>query len=98
MSNRASIEPTEFVDIKGGEKTLGVRVYDDYDQAYDNTWEDMPDDDLDILRRVRESHDEKICSILSLIEEYEKGIYIGRRWYDWDEIKACFREECQVEG
>lgn len=90
MSNRATIEPTEFVNIRSGEKSLGVRVYDDFDQAYDNSWDEIPKDDLDILRKVQESSDEKINAILDSVQINEKGITIGGNWHDWDEIKGCF--------
>jgi len=90
MSNRATIEPTEFVNIRNGERSLGVRVYDNFDQTYDNTWDEIPKDDLDILRKLMESTDEKINVILDSVRINEKGISIGGTWYGWDEIKVCF--------
>lgn len=87
MSNRATIEPTVFVNERTGIKSHGVRVYDDYDQTYDNTWDSIPDDDMDVLKKVMESDDEKISGIIDHITESQKGIYIGENWYDWDEIK-----------
>lgn len=93
MSNRLTIEPTEFVNVRSGEKTLGVRIYDDYDQAYINTWDDIPDDDMEILKRVIDIGANDIDPMLEHVQGNEKGIYIGGNWYDWDEIKDCFDNE-----
>jgi len=93
MSNRVAIEPTEFINVRSGEKSLGVRIYDDYDQTYDNTWDDIPDNDMDILKRVEESHDEKTCSLMDFIREHENGVYIGGSWYEWDKIKKIMKEK-----
>jgi hypothetical protein len=92
MSNRANIEPTEFKNVRTGEKTYGVRVYDDYDQMYDNTWDSIPDNDMDVLREVLKSDARDLQGILEFIMENEKGICIGGNWYDWDEIKDLFEE------
>ena len=50
MSNRLVIEPTEFKNISDGVISYGVRVYDDYGQSYDNTWDKIPKDDMEILK------------------------------------------------
>jgi hypothetical protein len=88
MSNRASIQPTKFENVRSGHVTLGVRVHDDYGQSYDNTWDSIPDDDLDVLQKVLDSEDEVIKSILTP----DKGIYIGDIWYDWEQIKHLWEE------
>jgi len=95
MSNRVTIQPTEFKNIGGNESTFGVRVYDDYGQSYDNTWgllilKDMPKNDMEILKRVLDSDDEVVKAMMDFVEENKNGIYIGDMWYDWDEIKDCF--------
>ena len=88
MSNRATIEPTEFRNVRGGKPTFGVRVYDEYAQAYDNTWDSIPDDDLDVLDKVEaECTDEVIVGILDYLKENCTGIEIGDTWYEWDAIK-----------
>jgi hypothetical protein len=95
MSNRAKIQPTKFVSVNDDfdGTTYGVRVYDDYSQTYDNTWDSIPDNDMDILRKVMKSGDEVIESILESLCENEKGIYIGSNWYDYDEIKDVLNED-----
>ena len=51
--NRIYIEPTKFTNLRDGEEYFGWRAFDDYAQAYDNTWEkaDIPDDDISFLIR-----------------------------------------------
>lgn len=36
MSNRVTLEPTEFRNIGSGESTWGYRLYDDYSAIYNN--------------------------------------------------------------
>jgi hypothetical protein len=91
MSNRISIDPTEFVNIRSGSKTFGVRVYDDYGCAYDNTWESIPDDDMDIIEKVLECENEVIRDMMNFVKEEEKGIDIDGTYYEWDEIKECWQ-------
>jgi hypothetical protein len=97
VSNRAAIEPTEFVNPRTKHKTYGVRVYDDYAQAYDNTWESIPADEMAILRKVVTSEDEVICQMMQDIWENEKGIYVDGNWHDWSEIAPIFDEETDEE-
>jgi len=88
MSDRVHIEPTKFVNARDGEKTYGVRVYDDYAQTYDNTWDNIPKDDMEILKKVsEESRDNVVCDLLESVVENKSGIYIGQNWYEWKEIK-----------
>ena len=91
MSNPLTIEPTEFVNVRNRqEKTFGVRVYDNYDQSYDNTWDLIPDDDMEILEKVIANNNEQMQAMLDYVKENECGISIGGEWYDWDEIKVVF--------
>lgn len=87
MSDRATIEPTEFQNQRTGSKTFGVRVYDGYGQTYDNTWDSIPDDDMDVLDKVKESDDEVIVAILDFVQEHKKSIDIGGEVYQWAQIK-----------
>ena len=92
MSNRATIEPTEFVSIKTGRKSYGIRVYDDYGQTYDNTWDIIPVGDMEILSRVKDSDDDTMVAIIDHLIEFQKGISIGDNWYEWDDIKHLFED------
>jgi len=91
MSNRLVIEPTEFKNTRSGEVTLGVRIYDDYDQRYLNTWDEIPDDDMELLERiVKGDWGNEIEAMLDHVQENKKGIYIGSNWYDWEDIEEIF--------
>ena len=92
MSNRLYIQPTIFEDYPSGTKTYGVRVFDDYTQAYVNTWRKMPKDDMAVLLETLECSDQTICDLMSDIQERHRGLYIGTRWYQWDEIEEYFKE------
>lgn len=58
--NRVTIEPTKFVNVRTGHATFGVRVYDDEGQSYDNTWDSIPEDDLEVLKLVLASDNQTI--------------------------------------
>ena len=90
MSNHIVIQPTQFMNVRSGSSTLGVRVYDDYFHTYDNTWESIPDDDLEILKLVLEMDNEVVCSMMEFLKENQKSIEIGEEYYSWDEIKHLF--------
>ena len=93
MSNRLVIEPTEFKNVRSGETTLGVRIYDDYGQQYINTWDSIPNDDMEVLKEVIKGEwGSEIETMLYNVRENELGIFIADSWYDWDEIKDLFED------
>ena len=70
---------------RGGEEYFGWRAYDDYAQAYDNTWEkgDIPDDDVAFLKRVlKMNDDETLWSMLDFCAENERGVHVGDTFVD----------------
>jgi hypothetical protein len=87
MSNKVTIEPTKFVNIRSGSETVGFRMYDDYAQVYNNTWDSIPDDDMDLLKLVVTDDSVEVRDMLLFIKENEKGICIGDEFYDWEQIK-----------
>jgi hypothetical protein len=92
MSNRAMIVPTKFEDVRTGTVTYGVRVQDDYATTYNNTWEDIPDDDLEVLARLIKTTDEVGDDILASILEQEQGCYVDNVWHEWNEIKHLWAD------
>jgi len=90
MSNRISIDPTEFKNVKTGDITFGVRVYDSYSNTYDNTWDSIPTDDKDIIKKVLECDNQLIKDIIDFGKQEQNGIDIDGNYYDWDEIKELF--------
>lgn len=90
--NRAIIEPTTFID-RNGEQSHGVRIYDDYDQSYENDWWDMPRDDMEVLKKVVKSPNLIFATILNHVEENKTGLFIGDKWYNFIDIAHIFEEE-----
>lgn len=93
MSNRLTIMPTKFTDqTNAGAISYGIRVYDDYVCGYDNTWSDIPDEPLEILKRTVEvCSDCTISSLLRNVAENKSGMYIGDNWYEWKQIRKVLK-------
>jgi hypothetical protein len=87
MSNRVHIEPTRFENVRSGVVTYGFRAYDQYAQTYNNTWDSIPDDDLECLKLAVADADDTLSSMLDYCREEEVGLFVGDTWFDWDEIK-----------
>jgi hypothetical protein len=84
--NCVYIEPTQFVDLRTGEKHYGWRAWDDHGQVYDNTWgkQDIPKSDLEFLKKVFESNqDEALWEMLEFCEQNDVGIFVGDSYHDW---------------
>ena len=92
MSNQVCIEPTKFEDVRDGTVSYGYRAFDDYEKTYCNLWESIPDDDLEFLAKAMEEDDAILASLLSHLQEMEKGFYIGPQYYDWCDVKHLFKE------
>jgi hypothetical protein len=93
MSNRLCIVSTEFRNARTEGTTYGVRIYDNYDNVYDNLWEGILYDDLEILATVLKDTkgNERVEAMFDFIQENENGIDIDGEWYDWDQIKHLFK-------
>lgn len=87
MSKAITIQPTEFKNVRTGEVSLGYRIYDDNGQIYDNTWQDIPDNDLDVLEKVLSEPSDIAGDMLDFIRENKCGIYIGDEHYSWKKIR-----------
>ena len=90
MSNQVTIQPTIFEDAGTVIRTYGVRIYDYYDCYYDNTWESIPDDDMEIFINCLRIDNDCVRAMFDFILEEEHGVIIGETWYDWNEIKEYF--------
>ena len=51
MSNSITFQPCEFNDVRTGRVCKGCRLYDEYGKDYVNLWEDIPDDDMEVIAR-----------------------------------------------
>lgn len=89
MSNRITIEPTEFVNINTNKKEYGVRIFDDYDSYYADDWGDIPDDDLKILTKILIEYNDEIIEFMI---KNKMGCFIGEKWYDWGDIEETINE------
>jgi len=86
MSSHITIQPTEFKNVRTGEKTLGYRIYDENGQTYDNTWQDIPNNDMDVLEKVLEAPSDIAGDMFDFIRQNKTGIYIGEEYYSWRRI------------
>lgn len=92
--NRVYIEPTKFTDLRCSEESFGWRAFDDYAQAYDNTWRkgDMLVDDLAFLKRVLEtSDDETLWAMLDFCGDSQRGVHVGDTLIDWAELSLLLK-------
>ncbi len=88
--NKVTIQPTIFENHPQGTKTFGCRIYDDHGQAYLNTWESIPVDDMVILEKAIDGGDETADAMFDFLLEHCHGIYIGNQWYEWGQIRHLF--------
>ena len=94
MSNHVHIEPTKFVSLQSGKESLGVRVYSDEGSAdgcyYDNSWGEIPENDLEVLKITLYGVSDPICMTLMSVNDEKQGLFIGEAWYDWVKVKPVF--------
>ncbi len=97
MSNRITFQATIFLDHQKGkwdeEKSYGFRAYDNESQWYENQWEEIPEDNLDCLKKIINNpnpRDGVVEQFLSYMREHREGCYINKVWHEWDQIKHLF--------
>ena len=101
MSSQITFQPCEFNDVRTNSKYFGCRIYNDYGQTYTNTWDSIPNDDLEVIQKCIEDfkgisdfgipHPADI--LFDHITENECGVYVGNKFYEWEEIKHLFEEQ-----
>ena len=90
--NRVTLQATTFVNEPQSHKNYGYRIYDDHDQAYDNTFESPITDDLELLAKAMESSNDTVAETLNFVAKNETGLCINDNWYEWDDIKHLWDE------
>jgi hypothetical protein len=99
MSNKVTIQTVEFKKVPSGEVTKGFCISDNYGNAYGNTWGSIPEDDMEILKKVLADHfynsgsllaTDNIGEMLDYVDINESGVEINGEWYDWEQIGELF--------
>lgn len=88
MSNVLCIEPTEFKNVRTGNVSFGVRVYDNYEKCYINTWDSIPEDDEELFDLVMQDEEAKQI-INSYIAAKEDEIGLDDESNDEDDINEA---------
>ena len=90
MSNHAYIDVVVRTSKTTGQTDTVVEIWDDYGES--SVWpETIPDDDLALLRLVRDLGDETVAEILSYAEANDKGITIRGNYRDGEAVKAILQ-------
>jgi hypothetical protein len=87
MSNIVTIQPTKFENVPSGDPSCGVRIFDDYSQTYQNNWEYVPNDDLEIIQLTIQNANDDTKDFLLFIKENQHGLYVGNQWYDYHQFQ-----------
>lgn len=91
--NRVTIEPTEFTNVRTGQTSRGFRAWDDEDQSYDNSWDEIPTSDEAFLKKVfKESYDKNVGNMLDFCRQYKQGIFVGVNYFPWEKIETLLAE------
>ena len=102
MSYCLCIEPTVFTDVRDNTVSYGYRWYDDGGQGYDNTWDSIPSEDSDVLRRVLMLADEALRDALHSIchhmDPNAAYLYVGSTSFTGAEIQRIRDEVWDQEG
>lgn len=87
-----SIIPTEFKNTITGTIDYGVRMYTDDLIGYLDFWDDIPDSNLGIMKKILDSgiHEDPISKMLMEIYTYNEDVFIGSTVYGWHELEAMF--------
>ena len=97
MSNRIYLDHVRLTYPSTAGNTLegdeGWLLQDDYQRelefVYDN---DVPTDDLELLRLVQDRATEVAEDLLQHVQDNNLGMYINSVWYNWYEIEHIWEE------
>lgn len=87
-----TIEPTKFENVKTKAMSWGFRIYDDIQLTYIDTWDYIPNNDFDILKKIVDdikTNEDLHDIIMFSIQEKRDFIISGNR-YNWNQVKDIF--------
>lgn len=91
MSNRVEIVRTKFTDLHDGFEIGGVRVFDEYSKEY-HQWDDVPEDDMDLLVKAIDSMVNATDNSLEFAVTNHLSITIDDKTYDWVDYALYVKE------
>jgi len=86
MKDPVYIVRTKFIDIMTDKLTMGYRIYDDNYSEYCNSLEDMPEDDMELLKIVNDNSHEILSNVLYL----KIPVDIDGNLYQYNDISDVF--------
>jgi hypothetical protein len=86
------IETTIFYCTKQNAFTTGVIAYDGHSDGFDNTWDNLPYDGLDVLRKLKEDTTTSMMHVLQTIIQNECDVRINGVLYPWQQIRDVLEE------
>ena len=90
MSNHAHIDVVERKSKTSGQTDTVIEVWDDYGES--SVWPDtIPEDDLDLLRVVRDEGDETVREILDYATANDKGVCLRGNYRNDEAVTAILR-------
>ncbi len=94
MSNRAYLSEYRKTYTHDPKQVyMGVEISDDFASTTIEL-DTIPDDDLELLRKVTEDfYDEASSGIIDHIHENSKGMFIRGTYYEWEQLKPILIPE-----
>jgi len=93
MSYIANIICTKFTEVFGEKKeTWGVKVFDDFGQTYEDGFETMPYEGVDILEVLMDSDNHMVVTIIHNLFTLNSGVWVDGEHLQWDEIKHLWKK------
>jgi hypothetical protein len=95
MGNRVTLERTYFRSKESlGEESEGFRIYDDYDQDYNNTVEPvaMLYEPLIFLAYIIKNGHVSDRAGLMLDYAMDNGMYIDDDWFEAEQVSECINK------
>jgi hypothetical protein len=95
MANRLIIQPLKITNVRTGRESFVVKLCVGDGNTLDwIDFEEIPDDDIQILRELIQYNDEDIDDFIKLIKDHQ-DVTIGDKRYTWEQIKDVFDgDEC----
>ena len=93
---KIDIQTSEFTRRPQGDTTKGFVISDGYAHYCDDTWEDIPDDNMTILKRIVDDHKEMspcinaVTDTILFIWQKHCDVTVNEQLFHWEHIRQLF--------
>jgi hypothetical protein len=95
MASSCFIEIIKFTNVRTGQISYGVCIFDRYSRLYINLGDSIPILHLDLIRLLIKDHFSETSEFWDFAFTCQKGVFVEDTYYEWNVLEPLL-EDCYL--